>query len=226
MIFGDRKMKKGSILIAVLVLLTVNLTVLAQDEERDVVEMGFFGGLGIPGSGLTDWKTGGEERAAKTGFDLGMDVGYFLRPNLVVGLNFVYTQFPIDTGDKKSSHNHRLYNPNLYVKFLFEGESNWTPYVKGHVGLENPKFSTFIEDDVAGNRLRELSYDPAVALGLGVGLIYYTGYYGGVFIEANYHQAFSKNAEATYQDDLYEFGEDLSTFDIHAGIRILFSSGG
>ncbi|TET96419.1 MAG: hypothetical protein E3J26_01275 [Candidatus Zixiibacteriota bacterium] len=97
--------------------------------------------------------------------------------------------------------------------------------MKGHVGLENPKFSTFIEDDT-GNRLRELSYDPAVALGLGVGLIYYTAYYGGVFIEANYHQAFSKNAEATYQDDLYEFGEDLGTFDIHFGIRILFSSGG
>ena len=218
-------MKKGSILIAVLVLLAVNLTVLAQDEERDIVEMGFFGGLGIPGSGLTDWKTGGEERAAKTGFDLGMDVGYFLRPNLVVGLNFVYTQFPIDTGDKKSSHNHRLYNPNLYVKFLFEGESNWTPYVKGHVGLENPKFSTFIED-VAGNRLRELSYDPAFAFGLGVGLIYYTAYYSALFVEANYHQALSKSAKATYQGEPFEFGEDLSTFDIHAGIRILFSSGG
>ncbi len=218
-------MKKGSILIAVLFLLAVNLTVLAQDEERDIVEMGFYGGLGIPGSGLTDWKTGGEERAAKTGFDLGMDVGYFLRHNLVVGLNFVYTQFPIDTGDKKSSHNHRLYNPNLYVKFLFEGESNWTPYVKGHVGLENPKFSTFIED-VAGNRLRELSYDPAFAFGLGVGLIYYTAYYSTLFVEANYHQALSKNAKSTYQGESFEFGEDLSTFDIHAGIRILFSSGG
>jgi len=226
-------MKKGSILIAVLVLLTVNLTVLAQDEERDVVEMGFFGGLGIPGSGLTDWKTGDYEWAAKTGFDLGMDVGYFLRPNLVVGLNFIYTQFPVDTdtqfpndtGGEMSGHQHRLYNPNFYVKFLFEGESNWTPYVKGHVGLENPKFSTFVEN-VAGNRIRELSYDPAIAFGLGAGLIYYTAYYSGVFIEANYHQAFSKNAEATYQDDLYEFGEDLSTFDIHFGIRILFSSGG
>ena len=226
-------MKKGSILVAVLVLLAVNLTVLAQDEERDVVEMSFFGGLGIPGSGLTDWKTGDQERAAKTGFDLGMDVGYFLRPNLVVGLNFIYTQFPVDTdtqfpndtGGEMSGHQHRLYNPNLYVKFLFEGESNWTPYVKGHIGLENPKFSTFVKN-VAGNRFRELSYDPAVALGLGVGLIYYTAYYSGIFIEANYHQAFSKNAEAIYLDNPYEFGEDLSTFDIHFGIRILFSSGG
>lgn len=218
-------MKKGSILIAVLVLLTINLTVSAQDEERDVVEMGFFGGLGIPGSGLTDWKTGDYERAAKTGFDLGMDVGYFLRPNLVVGLNFVYTQFPIDTGDKKSSHNHRLYNPNLYVKYLFEGESNWTPYVKGHAGLENPKFSTFVKHPEE-NRFRELSYDPAIAVGLGLGLIYYTAYYSGLFVEVNYHQAFSKNAEAIYLDKPYEFGEDLGTFDIHAGIRILFSSGG
>jgi hypothetical protein len=218
-------MKRGSILVSVLILLAVNLTVLAQDEERDIVEMSSFGGLGIPSSGLTDWKTGGYERAAKTGFDLGMEFGYFLRPNLVVGLNFIYTQFTIDTVDTKSSHNHRLYNPNLYVKFLFEGESNWTPYVKGHVGLENPKFSTFVENP-KGNRFKEISYDPAVALGLGVGLIYYTAYYSGVFIEANYHQALSKNAEATYLDKPYEFGENLSTFDIHFGIRILFSSGG
>ena len=218
-------MKKGSILIAVLILLAANLTVLAQDEERDIVEISFFGGLGIPGSGLTDWKTGGYERAAKTGFDVGMDVGYFLHPNLVVGLNFVYTQFPIDTGDKKSIQNHRLYNPNFYVKFLLEGESNWTPYVQGHVGLENPKFSTFVKNP-EGNRFKEISYDPAVALGLGVGLIYYTAYYSGIFIEANYHQAFSKNTEAIYRDDPYEFGEDLSTFDIHFGIRILFNSGG
>jgi hypothetical protein len=226
-------MKKGSILIALLVLLTVNLTVLAQDEERDIVEMGFFGGLGIPGSGLTDWKTGSYEWVPKTGFDVGLEAGYFLRSNLVVGLNFIYTQFPVDTdtqfpndtSGEMSGHQHRLYNPNLYVKFLFEGESNWTLYVKGHVGLENPKFSTFVENP-KGNRFRELSYNPAVATGLGVGLIYYTGYYGGVFIEANYHQAFTKNAEATYQDEPYEFGENLGMFDIHAGIRILFSSGG
>ncbi len=229
-------MKKGSILLAVLVLLIVNLTVFAQDEERDVVEMGFFGGLGIPGSGLTDWKTGDYEWAAKTGFDVGMEVGYFLRPNLVVGLNFIYTQFPVDTdtqfpndtSGEMSGHQHRLYNPNFYFKFLFEGESNWTPYLKGHVGLENPKFSTFAQDEAGEgeSRFRELSYDPAIAFGLGVGLIYYTAYYSGIFIEANYHQAFSKNAKATYQDDPYEFGEDLSMFDIHFGIRILFSSGG
>ena len=223
-------MKKGSILVAVLVLLTINLTVFAQDEERDVVEMTFFGGLGIPGSGLTDWKTGDpkfelEERAAKTGFDLGMDVGYFLRPNLVVGLNFVYTEFSIDAAEEQSSHNHRLYNPNLYIKYLFEGESNLTPYLKGHVGLENPKFSTFVEN-VAGNRFREISYDPAFAIGVGVGLIYYTAYYSGLFLEANYHRAYSKSVEATYENMPYEFGEDLGTLDVHGGIRILFSLGG
>ena len=144
---------------------------------------------------------------------------------VIVGLNFIYTEFSIKNSDEQSHHNHRLYNPNLYVKYLFEGESNWTPYVKGHLGLQNPKFSTFVEN-VAGNRFRELSYDPAVAFGAGLGLIYYTAYYSGIFVEANYHRALIKNVEGTYSDKVYEFGKDIASFDIHAGIRIILSSGG
>ncbi len=220
-------MKKRSLLIAVLVFLTINFTVMAQDEdeERDIVEMSAFGGLGVPSSGLTDWETGGMKRAAKTGFDFGLEAGYFLSSELVVGIGFTYTQFPIDDSDEQSDHKHHLYNPNLYVKYLFEGESNWVPYVKGHVGIENPKFSTFATN-VSGNRFRELSYDPALALGAGLGVFYYTADYSGIFLEVNYHRAFTEDVEASYQHVDYKFGENLSLFDIHVGIRILFGSGG
>jgi len=219
-------MKKRSFLVAILILFTFNFTALAQEEEeRDVIEISFLGGLGIPGNGLTDWETGGEGRSAKVGFDIGMDIGYFVTPKLVVGLNFVYTQFPFGNTVGQSNQRHRLYNPNLLIKYLFEGESNWVPYVKGYTGLENPKFSTFAVN-VAANRYRELSYDPVFALGASLGLFYYTADYSGLFLEAGYHHAFSKNAEAFYLGDTYRFGKDLSLYDVRAGIRILFSKGG
>jgi len=218
-------MRKKSLFAVVMILLAVNFTVFAQDEERDVIEINFYGGIGIPGSGLTDWQTGGEERAAKTGFDLGMDVGYFLNPKLIVGINFIYTQFTFDNTMEQSDHSHRLYNPNLYIKYSFEGESYWVPFVKAHVGLDNPKFSTFVTNEAA-NRFRELSYDPAFAVGFGLGLFYYTADYSGLYLEANYHHAFSKDVKATYLGNDYKFGEDLATFDIHAGIRVLFGTGG
>lgn len=219
-------MKKNSALMAVLVLFSVNFTVLAQeeDEERDIIEVSFFGGVGVPGGGLSDWTTSNEERGAETGWDIGIDAGYFLSPTLVAGLNFVYTEFSIDASSEQPNHNHRLYNPNLYIKYLFEGESNWIPYVKGHVGVENVKFSTFVEN-VAGNRYREISYDPSFGFGVGAGLFYYTADYSGLFLEASYHHAFSKDTKATYLDTEYELGENVGVFDVHAGVRILIGTG-
>jgi len=220
-------MKKRSILVVVLFLLTYNLTVLAQEEaeERDVAEVSFFGGTGVPAGGLSDWTTSDEERGAKTGWDIGIDAGYYLAPSLVVGLNLIYTQLSIKTDGEQSNHKHRLYNPNVYIKYLLEGESNWVPYVKGHIGVENPKFSTFVTN-IQGNRYREISYDPSFGLGAGLGLFYYTADYSGLFLEANYHHAFTKDTKATYQDTDYIFGDDINVFDIHAGIRILIGSGG
>jgi hypothetical protein len=137
-------MKKIAFGMAVLILFIVTLPLHAQEEERDVVEVGFFGGVGIPAGGLSDWKTYDRARGAKTGWDIGLEAGCFLTPRVVLGVNFVYTQFSIDVAGDQTNHNHRLYNPNVYVKYLFEGESNLIPYLKGHVGVENPKFSTFV----------------------------------------------------------------------------------
>ncbi len=220
-------MKKTSVVLAVLVLFIVNFTASAQeeDEERDIIEISFFGGLGIPSGGISDWNTLDIERGAKTGWDIGIDAGYFLTTSLVVGLNFVYTQFSIDAASEQSNHNHRLYNPNLYIKYLFEGESYWVPYLKGQLGVENPKFSTFVENIGGGNRFREISYDPSFGFGVGAGLFYYTADYSGLFLEVNYHQAFSEDTKATYLDTEYKFEENVGVLSVHAGIRILIGSG-
>jgi len=214
-------MRKFGILLAALLLLSA-LSVSAQEEEeeRDVLEMNFGVGVGIPGSGISDWM---DTLGAKTGWSLGMDIGYFLSPKMVLGFNFTYYQFTIDGNDQTANLHHRFYSPSAYLKYYFEGESNLVPYLKLHAGVENPKFTTWVSDGTF--RYREKSYDPTFAFGIGAGAFYYTSDYSGLFIEANYHQAITKNTTATFGGNTYDFGTNAGLIDIHAGVRILISKG-
>jgi len=215
-------MKRLSLLLVFLLIFAVNITALAQEgEEKDLFEVNLYGGMGIPSGSISDWN---DSLGAKMGWDIGFDFGYFIKPNITLGINFVYTEFGVDADNVASELNHRLYNPNFYIKYYFEGESNLVPYLKGHLGIENPKFATFVSNE-EGNRYREKSYDPCFAYGFGAGLFYYTADYSGLFLEINYHGASSESAKANYSGIEYEFGENIGVIDIHAGIRILISSG-
>ena len=225
-------MKKSSILIAASVLLLLNLSAVAQDEYeegKDVLEVSIYGGVGLPSSGLSDWMTGNElgvpeDRAPKTGWDFGLDIGYYVTPKFNLGINFLYTQMGIDI-DGDSDHSHKFYNPNIYAKYSFEGESDFVPYIKVHFGLDNPKFSTLVFDNNSSSRkYRELSYDPAVAFGGSVGLFKYTSDFSGLFLEAGYHMALTEDTEGTYQDDTYTFNEQTGIIRINAGVRLIIGS--
>ncbi len=233
-------MRKTSIVAAAFVLLILSGSVFAQEEweGRDVLEVAIFGGVGVPSGGITDWTTGGQTfaetttRKAKTGLDLGIDIGYYLKPNVNIGLNFMYTQFDaeaptgITIAEGLDKQKHRLYNPNVYLKYNFEGESNFVPFLKAHVGLDNPKFSTWVLDHNDNSRkFRELSYDPAFAFGASAGLFYYTADFSGVFVEAGYHMGMTDKVKATYQGDEYEFGENTGVIWINAGIKLIVGSG-
>ena len=216
-------MRKLSILLVVFLLLTVCSAVMAQDEdeEKDILEVCLIGGLAVPSGGISDF---GDSLGAKTGWKIGLDLGYFLKSNVVIGFNFGYSRFGIDADDDASTMHHHLYNPNVYAKYLFEGESNLVPYVRAHFGLENPKFATFVEHE-AGNRYREKSYDPSIAYGIGAGLFYYTADYSGLYLEAVYHAAQTKSSTTSYGGKDYEFGESLGVINIQAGVRVLVGSG-
>ncbi|HOP06869.1 MAG TPA: hypothetical protein PLF13_06205 [candidate division Zixibacteria bacterium] len=214
-------MRKYSTVIAILVLLIASGSALAQEEEaRDVLETCFYGGLGIPSGGITDF---GGDLGAKTGWSLGIDIGYFMRYNVVVGVNFIYTQMAIDGGPEVDGLYHRLYNPNLYVKYYFMGESNFEPYIKAHVGVENPKFTTYLQ--LPDPKYHATSYDASLAYGIGAGVFYYSADYSGLFLEVNYHAAQTKDAEKSWDEQTVVFGDNLGMIDIHAGIRILIGSG-
>jgi len=214
---GDVLMKRLAILLAVMFL---GVSVFAQEEERDVLEVGFYGGLAVPAAGISDWN---DSLGAKTGWDVGIDVGYFASSNIVIGLSFVYSQFSIDApADNPASElKHRLYNPNLYFKYYFIGESNWEPYIKAHVGVENAKFTT----PLIAPKYRAISYDPALAYGFGAGIFRYTSDYSGLYLEATYHLAATSEAKREYAEQTLVFGENLGVVDLHLGIRILIGSG-
>ena len=215
-------MKRTSILLAAVLLLMTCLTANAQeDEERDILELCLTGGAGAPLGAMGDWH---DSLGAKQGWSVGLDFGYFATSNLVVGFNFIYTQMGIDGPDEVSDSYHRLYNPNLYAKYYFIGESNFEPYVKAHIGVENPKFTTSL---VVGPKYKAISYDPSLAYGIGAGLFFYSADYSGLYLEVNYHRAITGDAIVEFIDPdqpELEFEDDLSTLDIHVGIRILVGS--
>ena len=230
-------MKKTSVLTAVFLFLFCNCLIVAQDEmdddeEKYILELGLHGGLAVPSGGITDWQTGDFEnapddivdRAPGNGWDIGMDFGYFLTQKLVVGINFGYDQFKIDT-EEESTHSHRLFSPAIYGKYLFEGNSNLVPFIKATIGMDWAKFSTLVENEEVGRRFREISYDPGLAFGIGLGLFYYTADYSGIYIEADYHTNMIDDKVATYQDIDYGIGENIGVIQINAGVRLLISSG-
>ena len=233
-------MKKLSLLLALVVLLGFSLPVLGQDDEvfKDDLEVTGYFGLAIPAGGVSDFVSDGVTDGvvsldpvplgANTGFGTGIDVGYFLTPDLVLGFNFTYTQHTIDddsAGTDLSSLKHRYFIPNIYLKRYFFGESNWAPWVKVYGGVNNAKFTTRVLDDADLTdkaKYRELSYDPAFGLGLGGGVLYYTSDASGIFLGANLHYAFTKNVTGTYQDREYTFGVNTLLIDIHIGIGVYF----
>jgi len=225
-------MKRFSLLLVVF--LALGTVVAAQEEEeveKDFMEVAVYGGGALPLGGLSDWgmsneSTGMEKLGTEFGFNVGIDVGHFLTPDLVLGLTLTYSQFAIDSDSAAvASMQHRLISPAAYLKYYFVGESNFMPYVKAHAGVDVAKYTTRVYDTQIGTgayKYRELAYQPAFAFGLGGGLFYYTSDYGGLYAEANYHMALSKNATKDYGNIEYTFGETISVVDVHAGIKVFF----
>ncbi|UCC43280.1 MAG: hypothetical protein JSU65_09025 [Candidatus Zixiibacteriota bacterium] len=227
-------MKKLSLILTLVLMLAVNVTVLAQDdeeEERDFLEVGLFGGMVIPSEGVADFVSRGDDynvaMGAKTGLGLGAEIGAFLNANLVLGVNFTYSTHSVDATDGEIGDlKHRFYNPSVYLKYYLFGESNFAPYAKIHVGVDNPRFVTQVVDfESGGLKMRELSYDPVFSFGAGGGLFYYTSDYSGLFLEVNGHYGNSKNTQGSFQDATYDFNESSILVDVHLGVKVFFSTG-
>lgn len=219
-------MKKMSITLAMLLILVMSSNLLAQDDEdesRDLVEVALYTGAAVPTGGLSDWN---DSLGAKTGIQVGIDVGYFATPKLIIGLSFAYSQFSIDTQSPAKELNHRFFNPSAYLKYYFASESDLVPYIRVFTGLDNAKFATVVQDQGAPTELnfRELSYDPVFSFGGGVGVFYYTSDYSGLFLEGSYHYGLTKNVNGTFQGTDYPFGVRTGLLNIRLGIKSFFGT--
>lgn len=223
-------MKTFSLVLGLLLIVGLNLTAVAQDEEviyqedeGTYLEVVVYGGGTVPAYHLSDWS---DTLGAKLGWNVGFDIGYFVTYDLALGINFTYVQMGIDTDNELLSSNqkHQMYNPMLYFKYYWFGdESNFAPYVKGLVGVYNVKFATEVTDpDGSERRFRELSYSPALAFGGGAGLFYYIHDFGGLFLEATYQHALTKNSEKDFFGTTYTFNDYIGAVNIHAGVTTFF----
>ena len=217
-------MKKSMALTFLMLLLLFNMSVLAQDDdeeevEQDKAEFTFSAGFGIPSGDLSDW--GGDSLKPSANYNLGFEGGFFLNSSIVLGGGFTYTSFKIDSQNELTTDlKHRLYSPSVYLKYYFPMDGDFIPYVKGAVGADFLKFTTWITN-VDGSRYRQTSYDPALAYSIGLGAFYYTADYSGFYVEANYRIAQSEDVQ---YHDVATFGVKATTLDIHAGFRVLIGS--
>jgi hypothetical protein len=206
--------KKSGFLVLMLILaLAVSAFSQDDDEKWRSFEVVAFGGLSLPSGSLSDWN---DTLGAEMGFNLGLASGYYFTEKICAGIYFDYTQF----GVEDYSLNYRLYNAGVYGKYSFVGESNFEPYVKVSAGGVWPKFATWIGPDK--NVLRELSYDPALNLGLHVGALYYTADFGGIFLELGYQMDMLKDAKGDYGGEEFKLADNVNYINIRAGVNVFF----
>lgn len=216
-------MKKLLLLLTLSLLVLLNATAFAQDEERDLLELSFWGGMGVPSGDIKDFS---DSLGAKSRYSIGGEIGYFFTPDIVVGFSVTYYDFGIDNNPNDTQAEgltHRLYSPSIYGKYIVPTESDFSPYVKAHVGLDYAKFTTFVTNP-AGDRYRQLSYDPSLSYGIGAGLFYFTNDYSGLFAEIDYHMASTSDATHSYEGNDYVFGANTAVLDLRIGLRLLFGS--
>lgn len=215
-------MRKLALIIGLVTFVAWSTGFAQETEEKDFLEATIHGGLASPTGAVTNWS---DTLGAKSGFLAGVEVGYFLTPSIVLGVDLSYYQLGIDATDAASDRHHRYYNIALYGKYYFFSESRFAPYLKAQAGVDNAKFTTSVRDNNGGDpKYRDMSYDPAFAIGAAAGAFYYTSDVSGFYVEAGLHQGFTKNAKGTYQASSYKFGESTSMFELRGGIALFFGS--
>ena len=210
-------MKKIKLLFALASILLLATSVMAQEEEKEAkwrnFEVSINTGLTQPGDFLSHWQ---DTLGAKLGFNLAVSGGYYFNNSFCTGLYFSYTQMNIK-GDW--SRIFRMYDFGSYAKYALVGESNFEPYGKLSVGINAPKYPTWIPPE-ARNHLREQSYTPGMSAALYAGLLYYTSDNGGIFFEAGYHNDFLKDARSDYANTA--IGENVKYFEFRIGVTVFY----
>jgi len=197
---------------------------MAQDDEEDFkwrnFEVTLTGGLSLPMGDLKDWN---DSLGAKTGHNFGGSGGYYFNNRLCVGGYFEYSQFSLEEPNSNidvSEMHYKMYKVGGYVKYALGGESYWEPFARLRAGANFAKFATWIGDNTL--RLREVSYDPEVSVGLDLGLLYYTSDYGGVFVQVSYNYERLENTVGESFNEDYVLPYNANYITLNAGVTVFF----
>ncbi|MFH2036999.1 MAG: outer membrane beta-barrel protein [Candidatus Zixiibacteriota bacterium] len=192
----------------------ISVPVLAQDEEGSWrnFEVYINGGMGIPFGDINNWL---DSLGADPGFQIGVGGGYCFTERFSTGLYFNYSQLEMDG---PFDRNFRLFDFGAYAKYALTGESSFEPYGKISAGMVISKYPTWVLYGV----LREQSYDPDLTVSAGLGLLFYTSEYSGVFIETSYHVDLVEGVKAEYQGNKFSIDHNVSYMQVTIGINAFF----
>lgn len=147
------------------------------------------------------------------GFDIG--IGYYVNPRLSVGLCFNLRNMKTD----ELELNHRVYEIGPYARFFLSNisETSFSPYAKASAGLN---FSKLVQrvDGESGPTYRELSLEPTLGVGLGLGVYLKTNDYGAVYLEGTYHYDFTNGITGEFRGMDYEWGDNNQYLLVKAGV--------
>ena len=210
-------MRKSQIFIALALVLALSVMAMAQEDEEEErwrsFEVTLIGGGSLPMGDFKDWS---DTLGANLGYMVGLSGGYYFTDRISAGAYFTYSRHGIDDYDL----GYKLYDIGMYCKYAFAGESNWEPYVKFSAGALIPKFATWVTPD--HNLLRELSYDPAISLGLSAGILYYTSDFGGLYLELGYHNDLTEDVTGEYAGEIIKLQSTVNYLQIKAGVSVFF----
>jgi hypothetical protein len=211
-------MKRIRLVLPLTFVLLLAVSVAAQEDEGKWrnFEVAINSGLTLPAGDLKNWN---DSLGAKLGFELSINGGYYFTEDFCSGVYFTYSQFAMENDYEL---HFRSYGAGAYAKYSFSGESNFEPYVKLSGGINWLKFPTWVTSNGAF-KLRELSYDPVFEFAGYAGLLYYTSYYSGLFLEFGYHNVMADGTESIRGSD-YKIEHAVNYMDIRLGIMAFFGS--
>jgi opacity protein-like surface antigen len=172
------------------------------------------GGVAIPFGDFADK----EKLAAKTGFGFGGGAEYFVTNNIAIGGTFRYDKHDIDPGseDGEVSASWKITNFGAYFKYAFPTQSKIVPYLRLDAGIYKPK-GTFSAEGLEAS----VSFSSKLGIGGGGGVMYEVSKNVMLGGEVLFHDAMTKEAEATVGGMDVKLDSDIQYINIFAGVTFL-----
>jgi Outer membrane protein beta-barrel domain len=188
----------------------------AEVDEDAIFEVSLGAGMAIPTGEFSNfWDTLG----AKSGFELDLSGGYFVTPNISIGVAFELAQFSID--NPNNPQHYRLYTLGAYGKYFAALDSRVSPYVRVQGGITIPNFSAPLADN-PGKAYHESQFDPSFDGLIGLGARISTSENGGIFLEAAYRFTRVSGATAVFEGETLTLPNDISHIQLTIGFGFDF----